>query len=109
MLPYFRQEVEATILVICLCIATKFKEYQMMSSMLGPLSKNKEPETPRLTNAEILASAATTADGTGANGTSGRGGYGGSRGGTGRDRRKWPVHTANDNTGERPPGKKRIG
>ena len=69
MLPYFSQEVEATILVIFLYIANRFKEYEMMSSTQGPLSKNKEPKTPRLTNAEILAGAATTADGAGADGT----------------------------------------
>ena len=84
-----------------------------MSSALGPPIKNKENKTPRLTNVEITAGAATTADGAGADGTSGRGGRGGRGGGGGqggeRGRRKWPDngHTANEHTGGRPPGKKR--
>ena len=89
----------------------------MMSKALRPLSKNKEPKNPRLTNTEILAGAATIVAGAGADGTSGRcgqGGYGGRGGGSGqggqKGRRKWPDtgHTANENTGERPPGKKKI-
>ena len=88
-----------------------------MSSALGPLIKNKEQKTPRLTKIEVTAGAATTANSAGADGTSGRegrGGYGGREGGGGpggqRGRRKWPNtgHTANKNMGKRPPGKKRT-
>ena len=89
----------------------------MVSSKLGASEQEQRAEDPRLTNAEILAGAATTADGAGDDGTSGRGGrggHGGRIGGTGRGgqrgRRKWPNigHTANENMGEHPPGKKRT-
>ena len=64
----------ATISVIRLYIANRFKEYELMSNTLGPLGKNKEPKNPRFNNAEILARAAATAAGAGADGSNGQGG-----------------------------------
>ena len=107
LLPYLSQAVTATISVIRLYIDNRFKEYEMMSSTLRPLSKNKEPKTPYMTNAKILAGAATTAAGAGADRTSGQGGQvggGGRGGGSGQGgkigRRKWPDtgRTGNVNT-----------
>ena len=87
-----------------------------MSSMLGPVRKHKEPKNPRFTDAEILAGAAATAAGAGADRTSGqggRGGGGGHGGGGGQGgkigRGKWPDtgQIANDNTDERPHGRRK--
>ena len=109
-LPYLSQAATATISVIRLYIANRFKEYELMASTLGPMGKSKELKNPRLTNAKILAGAVATA-GAGADGTSGQGG-GGGRGGGGRggknSRRKWPNtgRSANDNTDGRLPGRR---
>ena len=66
MLPYLGQDIEVTILVICLYITNQCWEYEIMSNALGPPLKAKEQKTPRLPDVEITLGAATTADGAGA-------------------------------------------
>ena len=73
-MPYPSQEVTATTSVIRLYIANQFKEYELMSSTLRPLSRNKEPKNLCFNNAKLLAGAAATAAGAGADGTNGHGG-----------------------------------
>ena len=69
-LPYLSQETTATISVVRVYMANRFKEYELMASTLGPVGNSKEPKNSRFTNAKILAGAAATA-GVGADGTSG--------------------------------------
>ena len=88
----------ATISIVRLYIANRFKEYELMYSTLGSRGKHKEPKNPHINNAEILVGAPPTAADAGADGTNGQGGGlggGGGRGGAGRGgklgRHKW-VH-----------------
>ena len=104
-LHYLSRPATATITVIHLYIENRFKEYELMSSTLGPVNRYKEPKNSRLNNANILSGAAATA-GVGADGTGGQGGDG--RRGRKYSQRKWPDAgcSGRDNTViRRPPAK----
>ena len=128
-LPYLSQEIPTTILAVCLYIANRFQQYELMTSTLPSLSKSKDPKHPRsnISKAELLAgAAATTVDGSAGGGGAGRGaggrgaggggagGGGAGRGGWGRGRgtggkggqRRWPDagRTSNNSSDGRPPG-----
>ena len=115
-LPHLSQEIPETISVVCLYIANRFQEYELMASTLGSLAEHKELKSPRSNNGKILDGAAATASDTGADGTNRQGGgrgRGGGRGGGRRGgkpgRRKWPDNgrTSNNNTDRRPPGRRK--
>ena len=83
-LPYLSQTATTTITDIRLYIENIFREYEMLSSVLGPVNKHKETKNPRLNNAGILSGAAATAGLVG-DGGKGGGGADGPGGGGERD------------------------
>ena len=72
MLPYLSRTATTTITDLRLYIENRFREYEMLSSVLGRASKPKEPKNPRLNDSGILSNAAATA-GLGAEGGQGGG------------------------------------
>ena len=110
-LPYLSRTATTTITDMRLYIENRFREYEMLSTVLGHDTKPREPKKPRHDNPGILLGAAATT-GPEAGGARGRGGNGGkmgrgggrrSGGGRGGGRggsswgRRWPGAGRSDN------------